>query len=135
MPPWVWGQAPASTLVHAEGIRVPEYNDDGSLKSEMFGDSARQLPDGLLEIVNLRINFYDKGTLNGFVMTPRCIYNRDERVVFSNADVTMQQGDVLISGTGFRWYADKQNLEVMNRSCVIIKNTQLWAKRSGIDGM
>lgn len=119
----------ASSALQVEGIRVPEFDTDGTLKSEFFGDSARPMENGLVELTNLRLNFYKQGRLNGFILTPRCIYDKNAKVVFSNADVTMRQGDVLISGTGFRWFQETQVVEILNRCSLIVNNARIWADK------
>jgi len=118
-----------STALQVDGIRVPEFNPDGTLKSEFFGDSARPLENGLMELTNLRLNFYKDGHLNGFILTPRCIYDKNAKLVFSNADVTMRQGEILISGTGFRWFQDTQVVEILNRCSLIVNNAHIWADK------
>jgi hypothetical protein len=118
-----------STALQVEGIRVPEFNADGTLKSEFFGDSARPLENGLVELTNLRLNFYKDGRLNGFILTPRCIYDKNAKLVFSNADVTMRQGEILISGTGFRWFQETQIVEILNRCSLIVNNAHIWADK------
>jgi hypothetical protein len=118
-----------STALQVEGIRVPEFNPDGTLKSEFFGDSAKPLENGLVELTNLRLNFYKDGRLNGFILTPRCIYDKNAKLVFSNADVTMRQGEILISGTGFRWFQETQVVEILNRCSLIVNNAHIWADK------
>lgn len=118
-----------STALQVDGIRVPEFNADGTLKSEFFGDSARPLENGLVELTNLRLNFYKDGRLNGFILTPRCIYDKNAKLVFSNADVTMRQGEILISGTGFRWFQETQIVEILNRCSLIVNNAHIWADK------
>ena len=129
---WVGAQSfnPAvSTALQVEGIRVPEYNTDGTLKTEFFGDSARPLENGLMVVTNLRLNFYKNGRLDGFIQTPRCIYDKNAKMVFSNADVTFRQGEILISGTGFRWFQETQVVEILNRCNLIVNNTRIWADK------
>jgi len=120
---------PESIPLQVEGIRVPEYGADGTLKSEFFGDSVRPLDNGLMELTNLRVNFYKEGRLDGYILTPRCIYDKGAKMVFSNADVTVRQGDLLISGTGFRWFQESQVVEILNRCSLIINNAQIWADK------
>lgn len=123
---------PAAGAVRAEGIRVPDYDEQGRMKSEVYGDVARELPDGNIELFNLRLFLYKEGALDGTAETPRCIYNRKERMLFSNADITMQQGNMLVSGTGFRWFSDREYMEILNRAFVIIRDTRLWSGKEGL---
>jgi hypothetical protein len=130
LPGFAQSITPAVTSgLQVEGIRVPEYNSDGTLKSEFFGDTARPLDNGLMELTNLRLNFYKEGRLDGFILTPRCIYDKNTKLVFSNADVTMRQGDILISGTGFRWFQETQVVEILNRCSLIVNNARIWADK------
>ena len=123
--------ASAAGVVRAEGIRVPDYDEKGVLKSEVFGDMARELPDGNIELFNLRLLLYKEGRLDGTAETTRCIYNRKEKLLFSNAEITLQQGSMLVSGVGFRWYTDRQVMEILNRSFVIVRDARLWAGKEG----
>ena len=40
------------------GFRVPDYDEDNNLKSQLFGDFAKVLPNGVIEITQLKIDFY-----------------------------------------------------------------------------
>lgn len=122
-----------ASLLADGGIRIPEYDEIGRLKSELCGESAHQLSGGVIEVRNLRINFYKGGQLEGYVETPRCYYKQKDRLVYSEEEVFMHQGNLLLGGVGFQWQTEKQVLEVRDRSFVIIKDALLWAMREKVD--
>ena len=40
---------------------------------------------------------------------------------------------MVINGVGFRWNTDRQVLEIMNRSCLIVKDSLLWVVKAKVN--
>ena len=86
-----------------EGIQVPEYDDQGRLKSRLFGDRAEMQPDGRIRITNLRIQIYKEGVEEAKVWAERCLFNRKDKSAISDSAVRLEKGNMRVTGTGMRW--------------------------------
>jgi len=118
-----FGQAvPKDTAQTVAGFRVPDYDENNQLKSMLFGDFARVLPDGIIEITNLKIDFFTEGRVHMTVTSPRCIYNQKDNTARSDAEVRIERDNLLITGTGFWWGAKQERFEIFRQSRVELKN-------------
>ena len=108
------------------GFRVPSYDQNGEMTSQMFGDYAKILPDGYVEIAQLKMEFYsNEGTnriTNMRVTSPRCIYNRTRGTAVSDSDVRIARDDMVVTGTGFLWNNEDQFLKITQNAKVVLKN-------------
>ncbi|MBW7908672.1 MAG: LPS export ABC transporter periplasmic protein LptC [Kiritimatiellae bacterium] len=112
------------------GFRVPTYDGEGRLTSQLFGDSARILPDGAVEIAELRMEFYTRvgdttnRALDMRVTSPRCFYNRNTGIATSDAPVRISRDNMVVTGVGFRWSGNEERLEIYEQSKVVLKNVK-----------
>lgn len=120
---------PAGEAQTVTGFRVPSYDRDGNMTSQVFGDSARILPDGTVDIVELRMEFY---AVNGQAATnrqvdmritsPRCLYNRTSGTATSDAPVRIARDNMVVTGVGFQWFGNAERLEIYNNAKVVLKD-------------
>ncbi len=110
---------PAQTV---SGFRVPEYDDEGHLKSELFGEFARVLPDGVIEISQLKIDVYNKGQVDMTVTAPQCAYNQKEGLAKSDSDVRIARENMVVTGVGFSWNGQNERFEILNKAKVVLKD-------------
>lgn len=111
------------------GFRVPSYNKDGEMTSQIFGDFARVMPDGYADIKGMRVEFYsyDKQTNRVHDMTvtsPRCVYHRERQAAASRDDVRLERDDMVITGTGFLWENEQQVMKITHNTKVVLKNAR-----------
>ena len=111
-------------------FRVPEFDENGHKKSELFGDVADVLADGRVKITGLRIVMYDKDgvTVEGTVRAADCIFNRNDKSAFSNTAVSLQRNAMVVTGRGLRWISDGQHIEILNDVRVELKGVKMWNK-------
>lgn len=129
---WCWSQ-PGGEAQTVTGFRVPSYDRDGRMTSQMFGDSARIMPDGAVEISELRMDFYGKTPADAAAVTtnrpldmrvtsPRCFYDRSSGVATSDAPVRIARDNMVVTGTGFRWTGSEERLEIYSQAKVVLKD-------------
>ena len=110
------------------GGKVPSYNDQGVMTSQIFGDSARVLPNGDVEIESLRMEFYshqgDDRIVDMTVTSPQCFYNRARGIVISDSDVRISRQELVVTGKGFSWNNEKQELKIMSESKVVLRGAR-----------
>lgn len=107
------------------GFRVPDYDENNNLKSILFGDFARILPDGVVEITNLKIDFYSKeGAVEMTVTSPKCLYDQKAQMARSDSGVDIQRQKLRITGTGFWWDQKNEQFEIYQRARVEIRGAR-----------
>ncbi|MBN1269020.1 MAG: hypothetical protein JXB04_05490 [Kiritimatiellae bacterium] len=106
------------------GFRVPEYDQDGKLNSELFGDLAQFQPDGIVKISNLRIDFYKGTGVEMRVTAPECNYNEKKKEAESDSSVRIARDNMVVTGVGFVWKAGRERLEIFNEAKVVLKEAR-----------
>ena len=129
---WASAQKPVAPAApknqQVTGFRVPSYDSDNNLTSQLFGDAATILPDGRVDITELRLEFYSGSASNRLtemrVTSPRCMYNRNSGSATSDAPVRLARENMVITGTGFEWNNRKQRLVIMQDAKVVLKEAE-----------
>lgn len=116
---------PLSGEGQLKGFRVPNFDSKNVMISQIFGEAARVLPDGNVEIEGLKLEFYSYEGLDRktdmTVTSPLCFYNRSRGVVVSDSDVRISRDEMVVTGKGFRYSNDKQELKILSESKVVLK--------------
>jgi len=108
-------------------FRVPEFDENGVKKSEVFGRQAEILPDGQVKITDLKIVMFKDGQVEATILADQCTFDRKEKRAFSNSAVSIDRGGSMrVTGRGFRWSSVGQRIEILNESRVVLKNTSVW---------
>ena len=105
------------------GFRVPDYDDQGNLRAQLYGGHAKVLEGGEVEITNLKIEMYRDGRVAMTVFAPRCFFNMDTRRARSEGRVLIESGVMTVEGRGFEWSAAAGRFEILNESKVLVKST------------
>lgn len=103
------------------GFRVPDYDDQGQLRAQLYGGHAKVLEGGEVEVTNLKIEIYKDGEVVMTVFSPHCFFNRDSRQARSEGRVLIESGLMTIAGRGFRWSAAGGRFEILHESRVLLK--------------
>ena len=110
-------------------FRLPEYDDNGKLKSEILGEEAKMQPDGKIKITNLHLRMYKAGVLEATIWAAECLFDRNEKTAVSDTAVRLEKGRMTVSGIGLRWNGDQQHIEILSSVRVVLKDTKVWAKQ------
>ena len=108
-----------------EGFRVPEYNDDGTMKSQLFGERAVLKDGGLVEITDLKIEFYQPGKSNVTVTAPHCNYERESRDAESDGPVKIDMQEMTVTGRGFVCKGQEYRFTILSDAKVVLKDVRL----------
>jgi len=107
------------------GFEVPEYDEENRLKYIMFGDFAKVLPNGLIDITNMRIDFFTpEGDLEMRVNAEKCLYDNRTKNARSENLVRIARDNLIISGRGFVWDAGSGRFEILEDSKVVLREAQ-----------
>ncbi len=116
--------------IEISGFRVPEYDKQGQMTSQLFGDHAELGSGNEVKIDGVRVEFYRAGETFMTVASPRCFYNQKSREAHSDASIRADMQGVHLTGTGFRLDADKCTMQVLAESRVVIDDVM---QQTGLD--
>ncbi len=106
--------------MEVSGFRVPEYDKQGTMTSQFFGDRAEVLGNGEVKISGLRVEFYKEDKTFLEITSPLCYYNQKKREAVSEAPVNAKMERVQLRGRGFFLNSDEETVCVSEESCVTI---------------
>lgn len=105
-----------------KGFRIPDYDDDGQLKSQLFGDVAKMNQDNTVDITRLRIELYKNGVIDLTVTAPQCTFDRKNGVASSPSAVRITQEQVVVTGKDFTYSTKDQRFTIRDEARVVLKN-------------
>ena len=110
--------------MEAGGFRLPEYAEDGTLKSQLFGEYARALSNNLIEIRGLRIELYKDGQVETRVTSPHCLYDRGSQAAGSTSSVRITRGEVVITGDRYSYSSRRERFEIHTNARVVLRDVR-----------
>lgn len=109
------------TGMEISGFRVPDYDDSGKLRAQLYGEHAVVLESREVEITNLKIEMYKDGEVVMTVFSPHCFFNMETRQAHSDGRVLIESGPMTVAGLGFTWSAKAGRFEILHDSKVLVK--------------
>lgn len=103
-----------------QGFRIPEYDGQGNMTSQLFGDRAEMQGEGEVKITGMRIEFYEEGETVMTVTSPYCFFNQNTRDAHSDAPIAADSERAKIRGTGFKLDSERQVITVLEDSHVTL---------------
>jgi hypothetical protein len=114
---------PADTTTgYIEKFEVPQRDEAGNLKWKLGGDRATFRPDGLLNIINARAEFYTSNQVDMVFTTPICVLDRANNRAATDAPVRIERANMIVTGLGGDWDGNKGSLTVRTNVQVIMKS-------------
>jgi hypothetical protein len=121
-----WAADPVSPGQTVLGFRVPEYDSDGRLKSQISGAQAVVLTNGDIEVSDVCVELYREGRLQTRVKSPKCLYRKAAEMVTSDSPVRIESDSLTITGTGLRWDRSAEKVEILDEVVVILARVREW---------
>ena len=112
------------------GFRVPEYDAQGQMTSQLFGDYAELGSDGMVRLEGVRVEFYRDGETFMEVASPYSFYDQKKRVAKSDAPIRADMEGVHLTGTGYVMDARERTVHVFDESRVVIEDIM---QQTGLD--
>lgn len=116
------------------GFRLPDYAEDGTLESQLFGEHALALSNGLIEIRGLRIEMYKDGQVETRVTSPHCLYDRERQSAGSTSSVRITRGEVVITGDDYLYSPRRQRFEIHTNARVVLRDARHVGPEESGDG-
>lgn len=115
---------PGQPKVHTiRQFRLPDMDETGRVRGEIFGDSARVPEEGVIDITNMRLFIYgDNGTVELRISSPHCAYNRERNLAGSKSSVLIENKDFILSGEGYLCHMRRHRLEIMNKARLVLRS-------------
>jgi lipopolysaccharide export system protein LptA len=104
------------------GFRVPEYDEQGQMTSQLFGDHAELGKDGVVKIEGVRVELYRNGEVFITVISPGCFYNQKSREVRSDEVVSAESDGIRVTGSGYLLDVEKRTVQVLDNSRVVFSD-------------
>ena len=96
------------------GFRVPDYDDEGNLRAQLFGEHVKMLEGGMVEITNLKIDLYRDGKIVATLFTPSCLFDINRKEARSDDRVLVDSDSATLTGRGFFWSAKSGRFEIFH---------------------
>lgn len=109
------------------GFRVPEYDEQGQMTSQLFGDHAIMGADNKVKIEGVRLEFYNDGEVLLHAESPYCFYDRQAGMAHSDAPVHAEMDGVVLDGKGFELKAGERTVHVLDDCRVEISDVMQQA--------
>lgn len=107
---------------YIEKFEVPERDENGNLKWKLNGDKAQIRPDGLMNVINARAEFYTSNRLAVVFTSPTCLLDRFNNRATTDDPVRIEREDVVVTGIGGDWDGTTSSLSIHSNVHVIIIN-------------
>jgi len=117
-------QEPESSGLIGEFKRPLGYDDRGFVTGHIFGKSAKPLPNGTVEIYDMKLIFYkyegDQRLEEMTAVSPFCAYDVARQDASSDAEIQISRGtDFVVTGKGFKFSNQDRRLEIQGNVRVV----------------
>ena len=118
---------PASSATgYIEKFEVPQRDEAGNLKWKLSGDRATFRPDGLMNIINSRAEFFTSNQVDMVFTSPVCLLDRANNRAATDAPVRIERDNMIVTGIGGDWDGNKSSLIIRSNVQVILKSGGLF---------
>lgn len=93
---------------------------DGGKQCIVRGDTANFLPDGKIEITNVKTQVFRKKSSDIFITSPKAKFDKSTREVVTKEDIEIATQEMVIEGTGLHWSPNDNKAEISKNVKVTI---------------
>jgi 3-deoxy-D-manno-octulosonate 8-phosphate phosphatase (KDO 8-P phosphatase) len=105
---------------YIEKFEVPERDENGNLKWKLDGDRALIRSDGLMDIFNVRAEFYTSNRVDMVFASPNCVLDRANDRAATDAPVRIERENMIVTGIGGDWDGKTSTLIVRHNVQVVL---------------
>jgi hypothetical protein len=103
-----------------QGFRLPEHDEDGTLKQLLYGETATFLPDGIISLTGLKIEIYNNDEVTARVFSPKCAYDSARKRAASKEHIRVVTEKAVLTGDGFAWNGENEQFQIFKNAKVIL---------------
>ncbi len=117
-----WAMAAAAQMEGqtVTGFRLPEYDEDGKLKQQLYGQTATFLQDGIIQLTGLKIEIFRKGEVTARVYSSLCAYDPKRKRAASKQHIRVVTEKAVLTGDGFAWNGETQQFQIFENAKVTL---------------
>ena len=109
-----WAQQLEGSTV--KGFRLPEYDEQGRLVQELRGETATFLPEGIIRLTGLQIEFFREGQVSARVQSPECAFDRERQRAASKEHIRIVAEQAVLTGDGFAWNGENKQFQIFKNA-------------------
>jgi hypothetical protein len=103
-----------------KGFRLPEYDEEGKLKQQLYGQTATFLQDGIIQLTGVKIEIFRSGELTARVYTPLCAYDPNRKRAASKQQIRIITEKAVVTGDGFAWNGQNEQFQIFQNAKVTL---------------
>ncbi len=103
-----------------KGFHLPEYDEDGLLKQQLYGETATFLPDGIIQLAGLKMELFNKGEVSARVYSPECAYAPGRHRAASKEHIRIVTAQGVLTGDGFAWNGENEQFQIFKNARVVL---------------
>jgi 3-deoxy-D-manno-octulosonate 8-phosphate phosphatase (KDO 8-P phosphatase) len=120
-----------ATMGYIEKFEVPERDEDGNLKWKLGGDKALIRPDGMMDVINVRAEFYSSNKVDMVFTTPAALLDRVNKHATTDAPVKIERDNMIVTGIGGEWTDTNTSFIVRSNVRVILTGSNTLLQTTG----
>ena len=115
------GSGTGSSGESIKGFRVPDYNEDGSLKSILYGSTAvKNNQTQVWKMTGVKIDVFSSNKVSAVVTSPGCDFDMRKGSASSDDPIVILHDRAQIRGTGYVWDQKKETFQINSQARVMI---------------
>jgi len=99
---------------YIEKFEVPEVDENGNVKWKLKGERAQLRADGLMNVEEMRAEFYSSNRVAMVLSAPVCLLDRVNQQACANGAVRMESVNMTLTGNGWTWKGEHSSFVVSN---------------------
>ena len=103
-----------------KGFRLPEYDENGKLKQQLYGTTATFLQDGIIQLTGLKIEIFRKGEVTARVYSSLCAYDPKRKRAASKQHIRVVTEKAVLTGDGFAWNGETEQFQIFRNARVVL---------------
>ena len=115
--PAAWAQLEGQTV---KGFRLPEYDPDGKIKQQLYGETATFLQDGISQLTGLKIEIFRRGEVTARIYSPLCAYDPNRKRAASKEHIRIVTEKAVLTGDGFAWNGENEQFQIFKNAKVTL---------------
>lgn len=117
----------AAATAHAQmqgqtikNFRLPEYDSEGRLQHQLYGETATFLADNIIQLTGLKIEIFSRGAVAARVFSPECAYAPTQKKAASKDHIRIVTDLGIVSGDGFAWNGENAQFQIFRNAKVVL---------------
>ena len=103
-----------------KGFRLPEYDEEGRLVQQLYGETATFLEDGIIQLTGLKIEVFSRGEVAARIYSPECAYDPDRKRAASKEHIRIITEQAVLTGDGFAWNGTNEQFQIFKNAKVTL---------------